>query len=440
MLWSMTSFATKIEGKISGLGEKRLYLLRLQGMGFTQENTIANSDNEGNFSFDIHLSNDEMLAISDEKQSFYMQMMVSASETQLKIVGEIKDGKIQYKLAEGSLASRFQMISNLKNVLLRRQDGIARLAPYYEQNSPQTVWMQDQWASNAKQLDSLQTQINSDKSELLAYYFEIENKLMAMFQADETKALSQFYTIDFADARLFKTGLIRSLIDQQIKLLDGIAAKQGLKIQDENYYKTIDHIVDGLGRGDERNTSSTLNYLMNGFTNDKKTNYINYLSDKSLEVVSCAITDKTLDMKLKQNSLLKVGNTMPDIDFVNAPFKKLSDSKAENTVLLFWSSECSHCQEEMPKLKRLYPILKEKGVELITISLDTNQDSFKEISKDFKWINLCDFKSIESPMVKDYYITSTPSLFMVGNDLKLKYKNQVNIADALAAVFGIDKY
>ena len=441
LLSSVQSYGITINGHISGLANQSLYLLRLEGLSFSANMVEAVSDAQGYFSFDIGLTSDEVVAVTNKNRDFFVQIMVSANESDVRINGEVDNkGQVRYAVKEGSLGYQFQSIVQTRSLIFRQREALNYMVSLYPPNSRQDIWLREEWANTHKSLDSIQQVIKNIKSDLVHYYFEIDAKMMSQRQPEATvAAMKPFFDIDFADSRLFKSGQIRPLIDQQIKLLAALGTAKGIAVQDEMTHKMIDHIVNGLSKGDERNTPSVLSYLINGFTNDNRADYTAYLSEKSLSLVSCALNDKDLEMKLKQNGLLKVGSQMSDIDFstVKAPIKKLSDIKAEHIVLLFWSSECSHCQEELPKFKRLYPLLKAKGIELIAISMDDNKAHYEEAIKDLVWINVCDFKSINSPLVKDYYITSTPSVFMVNKDLKLEYKNQKNVADALAALFGI---
>lgn len=444
LLLSWASFATTIEGKIAGFANQPLYLLRLEGLSFSANTVEAVSDAQGHFSFDITLTSDEVVAVTNKNKDFFMQIMVSAKESDVRINGEVDNkGQVRYAVKEGSLGYQFQSIVQTRSLVFRQREALNYMVSLYPPNSRQDIWLREEWANTNKSLDSVQQVIKNINSDLVHYYFEIDTKMMSQRQPEATvAAMKPFFDIDFADSRLFKSGQLRPLIDQQIKLLAALGKTLGMTVQDDMTHKMIDHIVKGLSNGDERNTPSVLSYLINGFTNDNRADYTAYLSEKSLSLVSCSLNDKDLEMKLKQNGLLKVGSQMSDIDFtsVKAPIKKLSDIKAEHIVLLFWSSECAHCQEELPKFKRLYPLLKAKGIELIAISMDENKAHYEEAVRDLTWINVCDFKSINSPLVKDYYITSTPSVFMVNKDLKLEYKNQKNIADALAALFDIQQY
>jgi thiol-disulfide isomerase/thioredoxin len=82
--------------------------------------------------------------------------------------------------------------------------------------------------------------------------------------------------------------------------------------------------------------------------------------------------------------------------------------------VVFGSSWCSQCVEEIPKLKNFYTDWQQKyGLEIVFISLDTEKDKYAAFTKDFPWINSCDYKKWESKAVQDYYVFATPTMFLL---------------------------
>ncbi|MEY2997573.1 MAG: hypothetical protein RIQ82_954, partial [Bacteroidota bacterium] len=48
---------------------------------------------------------------------------------------------------------------------------------------------------------------------------------------------------------------------------------------------------------------------------------------------------------------------------------KLSEVQSPITILYFWDSTCGHCKKETPRLKKFYEEYKDKGVEVVAITL-----------------------------------------------------------------------
>lgn len=118
---------------------------------------------------------------------------------------------------------------------------------------------------------------------------------------------------------------------------------------------------------------------------------------------------------------MTVGNQVPDIKFKEAVkgFKSLYDVKANQKIIIFWASWCPACREEMPFIKEYYQNFKKEGGEIVAISLDFDQNEFKNATKDFDWINYTELSQWDTQGVEEFGVSSTPTLFLVDKDNKL---------------------
>src|SRR5699024_10898799 len=80
----------------------------------------------------------------------------------------------------------------------------------------------------------------------------------------------------------------------------------------------------------------------------------------------------------KDNKIYKAGVEAPDFELMqvneNNEMEKvrLSDLKGKGIMLNFWATYCPPCEKEMPYMEELYPVYKEKGIEIVAVSLDDN--------------------------------------------------------------------
>ncbi|MFD2655489.1 thiol-disulfide oxidoreductase ResA [Gracilibacillus thailandensis] len=84
----------------------------------------------------------------------------------------------------------------------------------------------------------------------------------------------------------------------------------------------------------------------------------NIQADKTIYQVG----DEAPDFELKQ---INKNNELETI--------RLSDFKGQGIMLNFWGTWCKPCEEEMPYMQALYPEYKEKGIEIIAVSLDNTE-------------------------------------------------------------------
>ena len=87
--------------------------------------------------------------------------------------------------------------------------------------------------------------------------------------------------------------------------------------------------------------------------------------------------------------------------------------------MVFGASWCPKCEEEAIKLNEYYNAWKEKDVEVIYMSIDTDKADFESAYKNMPWKTDCSFMGWESQAVKDYHVFATPTYFLLDKDLKI---------------------
>jgi thiol-disulfide isomerase/thioredoxin len=127
--------------------------------------------------------------------------------------------------------------------------------------------------------------------------------------------------------------------------------------------------------------------------------------------------------QLETYRAMKKGNTAADIYFKGDNFtpgygpanfpRKLSDINSNYTLVVFGASWCPKCATELPEIAQHYSKWKEKGVEVVHVSLDEEKDAFRQFVKDFPFISTCDFRKWDSQIAKDYYVFGTPTMFLL---------------------------
>lgn len=85
-----------------------------------------------------------------------------------------------------------------------------------------------------------------------------------------------------------------------------------------------------------------------------------------------------------------------------------------NTILIFYESNCQHCQHQLAKLTQTYSKIVEKGIRVISISVDESKEVYEYHSKDFPWTDkLCDFKGFNGENLKNYGVVGTPTIYLI---------------------------
>lgn len=113
---------------------------------------------------------------------------------------------------------------------------------------------------------------------------------------------------------------------------------------------------------------------------------------------------------------LAVGNEAPDITLsdLNGTTKSLKDFRGKVVLLNFWATWCVPCVTEMPSLERVYEKLKDKGFEVVAVSVDPPiaAEAVKKFVSDHN-LTFTVLRDPELAHVERYGVTGFPETFFI---------------------------
>ena len=134
-------------------------------------------------------------------------------------------------------------------------------------------------------------------------------------------------------------------------------------------------------------------------------------------------------------SAQRAGGALRRLDLVGKPFTlKASDLRRGGTVDIerlegkvvlvdYWATWCEPCKADLPRLKEIYDKYHRKGFEIISVSVDSEQDreavsKFVRVSG-ISWPVVHESGGLDSPPATQYGIISLPTHFLIDSQGKV---------------------
>lgn len=144
-----------------------------------------------------------------------------------------------------------------------------------------------------------------------------------------------------------------------------------------------------------------------------------------------ANTPQLADFKSKAEKAKKIAIGVPyqDIELTNPEGQvvKLSQyiPKGKYVMLEFWASWCGPCRGEIPHLKHVYKAYKDKGFEIISVSIDAKDKDWKKAMQEenMDWIQLNDSKEFKGPAQQVYNVTGVPYCILLDKEGRIYKTN-----------------
>lgn len=323
---------------------------------------------------------------------------------------KIKD--VMYQDESNELMSRFQENSQKRQLIL---PALTQIKEYYKD----TTEFGKALKSEISRLSIQTGDIDQSKHPFIYYYNTNYDKFIAEGNAKKATQEEIINFIDKSNDMLESSSLLRPLLVAYLNTGGNT-----------NVAGSVDKLLDRLKVETPRG-QTVLSELIDIFDvydmSELKSKYLNLAKN-----LKCTITDR-LASTLKSNANVEMGAVFPNYKFqssVNTTARSLYDVKADKKVIVFWSSTCSHCENELPKLLEKYNELKAKNIQVIGFSLDVDRDSYMNKIKAFPWINDSELKGWNSSFADTYNIHATPTYFILDANNKIISKPE-HVGDVL---------
>ncbi len=89
---------------------------------------------------------------------------------------------------------------------------------------------------------------------------------------------------------------------------------------------------------------------------------------------------------------------------------KAKQGRKHYVLVDFWASWCRPCMMEMPNVKDNWEMYRDKGFDIVGVSLDSDKGAWQQAINDngYNWTQLCDFCGFDSPAASTYNLEYIP--------------------------------
>jgi thiol-disulfide isomerase/thioredoxin len=310
------------------------------------------------------------------------------------------------------------------------------------------------YVNNLADKNQLITLFNKQRELQEAFENQAKGKLVYEF----IKASKPYIPEDYVDATTYITDLQKHYFDT-IDYTNPVLQSSSFLMErtlgymigfvpDENdilqaYANNLDEIYTHLQKAPLNFQKSFMSDLWQKLVNYKLTETANYLAEKYLIPVATQLGDTELVENLTQFKNLSIGNVAPDFSWETTQNGQTKTQNlhsldvAQNYILVFWSSTCSHCLKQIPQLQKFVKTLDSTKYKVIAIGLEdednTNWNS--EIYYYPEFIHVYGPGKWKNPIGKKYGVTGTPTYFVLDKDKKFIAKPQ-NFEELKAFITG----
>ena len=147
------------------------------------------------------------------------------------------------------------------------------------------------------------------------------------------------------------------------------------------------------------------------------------LSEKAKETAP----GKLLEARIADLEKVGIAATAPDFTLTTPEGKQVSlySVKGKLKIIDFWASWCGPCRMENPNMVKLYNDFKDKGLAIVSVSLDERKVPWVQaIKKDgMPWTHVSSLKGWKCEVVKQYNIDAVPSIIVLDENNRILAKN-----------------
>ena len=229
-----------------------------------------------------------------------------------------------------------------------------------------------------------------------------------------------FNNIDFSDKTLLNSSF---LVDRITDYIFYINYSENRETQQKLYKKSIQTVLNKTT--DLPFKKDVIEFLIAQFENSMNIEILDYLFEKQYKKLPEGLQNKKFIEEKKTLFAAEVGRIAPDFSWKEngKNFKLSTLNEAKNYVLVFWSTGCSHCLKEIPKLHTF--LQNKKDIKVVAFSLEKEAYGWESMKATLpNWHHVLGLNKWQNKIAKTYNIMATPTYLVLDANKKIIAKPQ----------------
>ncbi len=233
-----------------------------------------------------------------------------------------------------------------------------------------------------------------------------------------------FDSVDFNNPTLQSSSF---LTEKMLNYVFGMSSKSNDKIA--TFKTNIDVVCNEMKDAPNEVKRILLVDLWQQMVDLKIETVANYISEKYLMDIAVGLNDQELLHTLILHKDLSNGTKAPDFSLEvtvdgEKTTKKLSQlDLADHNIIVFWSSGCSHCLDEVPQLQNYVNSKADQKIKVIAIALEDEPSKWNELIKTYpEFIHVYGAGKWNNDIVQSYGVKATPTYFILNKNKEITGK------------------
>lgn len=412
---SLTAKLTQCAGSVT--------LFRFNGFDFepAQQATVVS---DSVFQFKVPKTTEPVFYYLGERREMATPLLLG-TEKEVTVEGNCRSLR-QLSFKGSPLNQNYEQVKNQLNTFKRRNTQLSRSFQSADGNMVEIKKLTEDFKNldteRVKYLDSLKkTQPFLSKIVALETYLSYQNN-GERYPNEVIYFANEFFRfVDFNDKTYNQLPWVYESFKTYTSSLSPIGFEEGeLKGYLE---KALQRIPKG-----SRTHLLALSGVMTALKQQQHADY-QYFAEQFVNEFKAELPQQTAALKqqLDFTKNFAIGGTAPDFTQKTPDDKelKLSDLRGKVVLVDFWASWCGPCRRENPSVVKLYHAYKDKGFEILGVSLDNSKDRWLQaIQQDgLTWQHVSDLKYWQNEVAQLYGVRSIPHTILLDAQGKIIARN-----------------